>query len=355
MTRSIKLSIFLQATQHQLPKPLLFITFTDFTFRYSPPPLAMSKARLVLVALVAQATAAQFPLSETCSNLPRCLGELPVRHPPGTDDVPTKSPPLVIGKKLPTLNFEHLPNCLTTWAVVDAYNLLGIIVDPTRRADPRDPNCPSGRCIIVDPTEICDGTQPNCLPFANIRQPSLLCKKKLPKCPSGGILLDPEISCHLLDTRCPPGGVYVSVPPGTNSLPNWIVPCTPGTAGCSKGQRVVDVPEWPPADDKSIPGVPFDPKKICSATTPGCRPGGIVVPWEPDDECDARLPGCLAITIPSKPIEGTGDPACPPPLGHICMIINPEACHPHQPNPPAGCMKVSLEVHSYLSHQERCC
>lgn len=62
----------------------------------------MAKSRLVLATLVVQAAAAQVQIlqSEACSNLPRCLGELPTILEPGKPDILIKTPPLVIGNKL---------------------------------------------------------------------------------------------------------------------------------------------------------------------------------------------------------------------------------------------------------------
>lgn len=174
----------------------------------------MAKYLFALAALATQILAlgpiAKGPLLNVqCSILPKCLGELPVDHPHVTPDDkvgPPKQPPLVVGKQLPALT-----SGLTLIMYIDTNLFSGVIVDPSRTADSKDPSCPSGRCIIVDPKDVCDGTEPNCLPFVNIRQPALPCDQKLPRCPQDGILLDPEVSCHLLDNKCPGGGVYVPV------------------------------------------------------------------------------------------------------------------------------------------------
>lgn len=212
---------------------------------------------------------------------------------------------------------------------------------------PGDPNCPSGTCIILDPQNICDANGPQCLPVANIRLPYAFCDPRNPRCPPGGILVNPGISCHPLDNTCPSGGVIVNPKPCLDQpdcpcgskLPGWITSCQPGTTGCNHGNHITRYPQWPPVYEHTneyVPGYVFDPSKICSPNTNGCWGNGIVVVVTP--ACDARYPGCLATSNIHDPVDGSGDPACPP--GAKCIIVNRIPCHPNDPHPQPGCIKV---------------
>lgn len=209
---------------------------------------------------------------------------------------------------------------------------------------------PSGHCIIVDPTELCDGSLPHCLPISNIKSPYLPCDKNNPKCPPFGILLDPNISCHILDAQCPPGGVIVpSIPcnkgeencPNGSRLPPWITPT-------EDNPTVADRPKWPPTHeepehplhtDTPLPGIEFDPTKLCSAMTAACHDPehGVVVDLE--SKCDARKPGCISVDNLHDPILTNDDPLCKPGTKR-CAIVNMRPCHPNDSNAPPGCIKV---------------